>query len=284
MFKKQRTIEEDFMQYNGDALLKESQKKETNILTTIIRILTIFVLLGVLVIGSIFGYKYLKEGNKQLPQTLQPTKQQTPIATPQPNTHQKMYTQAQMQDIMQLVIKNMQKQQQEQSTQKTATKKANSIQSEEDFISLLKKEETDNLQKLEANEVVDKTVSTKKITQQKSHISTDTYNKVVLNKAPNSYDSNVNNLSMQIEHIVQEMKDKKYQQNSNYTEEIKKEVHIRENAMRIIIVRAGDTLSKIARRAYGSAMAYDKILNENPDLIKNPNHIYIGQRLRVPLN
>ena len=38
--------------------------------------------------------------------------------------------------------------------------------------------------------------------------------------------------------------------------------------MRIIVVKRGDTLSKIALRAYGSVNAYTKILEANRDLIK----------------
>jgi len=67
-----------------------------------------------------------------------------------------------------------------------------------------------------------------------------------------------------------------------YTAAIQKEVSARKSEMRFVVVKSGDTLSKIAQRVYGSAMAYDRILKANPDLIKNPNNIYIGQRLRVP--
>jgi nucleoid-associated protein YgaU len=52
--------------------------------------------------------------------------------------------------------------------------------------------------------------------------------------------------------------------------------------MRVIIVKKGDTLTKIALRAYGKVSAYHKLLDANKDLIKNPNNIYVGQRLRVP--
>ncbi|RUM69524.1 MAG: hypothetical protein DSZ07_04455 [Sulfurovum sp.] len=52
--------------------------------------------------------------------------------------------------------------------------------------------------------------------------------------------------------------------------------------MRIIIVKKGDTLSKIAKKAYGSIDAYPKIFMANPEIIKNPNEIFVGQRLRIP--
>jgi len=71
---------------------------------------------------------------------------------------------------------------------------------------------------------------------------------------------------------------------SGYTSSIKKEVSARVAETRVVVVKSGDTLSKIAKRVYGKALAYTRILKANPDLIKNPNNIYIGQRLRVPMN
>jgi len=54
--------------------------------------------------------------------------------------------------------------------------------------------------------------------------------------------------------------------------------------MRFIVVKSGDTLSSLALKAYGRSSAYVKIYKANPDLIKNPNRIYIGMRLRVPVD
>jgi len=69
---------------------------------------------------------------------------------------------------------------------------------------------------------------------------------------------------------------------SSYEQAIKKEIDVHSNEMRIIIVKKGDTLSKIAKKAYGSIDAYPKIFMANPEIIKNPNEIFIGQRLRIP--
>jgi len=69
---------------------------------------------------------------------------------------------------------------------------------------------------------------------------------------------------------------------SSYEQAIKKEIDVRSNEMRIIIVKKGDTLSKIAKKAYGSIDAYPKIFMANPEIIKNPNEIFVGQRLRIP--
>jgi nucleoid-associated protein YgaU len=47
-------------------------------------------------------------------------------------------------------------------------------------------------------------------------------------------------------------------------------------------VKAGDTLSKIAKDAYGDANAYMKIFEANKPMLSNPDKIYPGQKLRIP--
>lgn len=69
----------------------------------------------------------------------------------------------------------------------------------------------------------------------------------------------------------------------NYTTSIKKEVKTRTNEMRYIVVKNGDTLSKIAQKVYGDASKYPKIFKANPDILRRADRIFIGQRLRVPL-
>ena len=46
------------------------------------------------------------------------------------------------------------------------------------------------------------------------------------------------------------------------------------------VVASGDTLALIAIKLYGSALAKDKLLSQNPALRKNPNDLRIGQVLR----
>ena len=70
--------------------------------------------------------------------------------------------------------------------------------------------------------------------------------------------------------------------NKSYTSSIKKEVKTRANAMRIIVVRKGDTLGKIALRAYGNSRDYKKIYQANPDILNRPDKIYVGQKLSIP--
>lgn len=47
-------------------------------------------------------------------------------------------------------------------------------------------------------------------------------------------------------------------------------------------VKAGDTLSKIAKEKYGNASDWKKIHAANADLIKDPDKIQVGWKLRLP--
>jgi len=47
-------------------------------------------------------------------------------------------------------------------------------------------------------------------------------------------------------------------------------------------VQAGDTLSYLAGRFYGSPNKWPKIYEANTKTLKNPHYIYIGQRLQIP--
>ena len=47
------------------------------------------------------------------------------------------------------------------------------------------------------------------------------------------------------------------------------------------MVAAGDTLSKIALKMYGDRKFWRKIYADNKDVLKNPNRIYVGQRLTL---
>jgi len=47
-------------------------------------------------------------------------------------------------------------------------------------------------------------------------------------------------------------------------------------------VVAGDTLSKIAKKFYGSANEYMKIFEANKDQLKDPDKIRVGQKLKIP--
>jgi nucleoid-associated protein YgaU len=48
------------------------------------------------------------------------------------------------------------------------------------------------------------------------------------------------------------------------------------------MVQAGDTLSHLALRFYGSRNKWGKIYQANAKTLKNPDYIYIGQQLMIP--
>lgn len=54
------------------------------------------------------------------------------------------------------------------------------------------------------------------------------------------------------------------------------------DAAREYTVEAGDTLSHIALKYYGNQFRWDKIYEANKPAMKNPNYIYVGQRLLIP--
>ncbi len=112
----------------------------------------------------------------------------------------------------------------------------------------------------------------------------DTYNKVKISE--NTGEDELSKLSNQISSLISDKSTEKQTDNSKeektYTKSLKKEVVTRKNEMRIIVVRKGDTLGRIAKRAYGNVMEYKKIYKANPEILKRPDRIYIGQKLRIP--
>lgn len=48
------------------------------------------------------------------------------------------------------------------------------------------------------------------------------------------------------------------------------------------IIQAGDNLSAIAKRVYGNASAYPRIFEANREVIKDPDLIFPGQKIRIP--
>ena len=47
-------------------------------------------------------------------------------------------------------------------------------------------------------------------------------------------------------------------------------------------VAEGESLSKIAVKYYGDASLYTQIFEANKDILKDPNKIRVGQKLRIP--
>jgi len=54
------------------------------------------------------------------------------------------------------------------------------------------------------------------------------------------------------------------------------------SSMKTYTVKAGDTLSKIAKESLGNANEYMKIFNANKDQLSDPDKIKPGQVLKIP--
>jgi len=192
---------------------------------------------------------------------------------------QKLYTQEEMQEIIEMMIDQINELDKETSVDNPDNDNNDTLGN------TLENYQADSTKKYDDSVVEQKTIESIKNEDikslkedNKSAKEVDHYNKVVIDKNNDNYNSkNIDNISKQIGSIVDDITQNR--PNSNYTNIIKKEVVIREDAMRVIVVKRGDTLSI---RAYGTVKGYQKIFEANRELIKNPNHIYVGQRLRVP--
>jgi len=70
---------------------------------------------------------------------------------------------------------------------------------------------------------------------------------------------------------------------SSYKSALRQESQTRSNAVRSIVVKKGETLWSISKRAYGDGKYYKKILKANPQLTrKRKLFLVIGQVIRVP--
>ena len=54
-------------------------------------------------------------------------------------------------------------------------------------------------------------------------------------------------------------------------------------AYKMYTIKSGDSLSKIAKREYGNANDWHKIFEANKDIIKDPDKIFPGQEIKIPL-
>ena len=57
-----------------------------------------------------------------------------------------------------------------------------------------------------------------------------------------------------------------------------------EDKAEVYEIVSGDTLGAIAKRYYGKASKYMKIFEANRDIIDDPDKIYPGQKIRIPLD
>jgi len=187
-------------------------------------------------------------------------------------------------NIVQLVMMKMKEEQEAQAKEaktsdgENSTTEENSTSSDTELFNSLSQSEVDTVEESKTKDGVKLSKrETAKEASNKEDIK-DTYNKVVL-KDGSSGEDELSKLSNDISTIVES--DNRGSE-SEYAEKLKEEVKQRKKEMRYIIVKKGDTLGKIAKRVYGNVMAYKKIYEANPDILKRPDRIYIGQKLRVP--
>ena len=56
-----------------------------------------------------------------------------------------------------------------------------------------------------------------------------------------------------------------------------------QSAVRVYVVERGDTLSHIAKRYYGNANKWPRLFEANREVIQDPDKIFPGQKIRIPI-
>jgi len=54
-------------------------------------------------------------------------------------------------------------------------------------------------------------------------------------------------------------------------------------AYKLYTIKSGDSLSRIAKHEYGNANDWRRIFEANQDTIKDPDKIFPGQEIKIPL-
>jgi nucleoid-associated protein YgaU len=201
------------------------------------------------------------------------------ISTAAKATGTKKLTPEEMAQIAKLVAQELAKVQQQ--------KGANSAPKNSEDADLIKSleavDETLDAKTPELANIDKKAPETKAQKEVKEILERDTFNKVIVTNKKGGEDEFAK-LTQEIDAILETEEVKKKEKSLAYKKELDQEAKRREKSLRFIVVRPGDTLSSIARRAYGRASAYKKIYEANPELLQNPNKISVGMKLRVPVD
>jgi len=186
-------------------------------------------------------------------------------------------------NIVQMVMQKMNTDKSKESTTAKSDTKPTEDNAEQlqdsKLMESLSDSEVDSLSTVSDN--VDAITETDNSKKASSSDTPNTYNKVVLDDKAGKSSDELSKLSDEISSVI-DTEESASKDNTNYTESITKEVKTREKEMRYVTVKKGDTLGKIAKKVYGNVMDYKKIYEANPDILRRPDRIYIGQRLRVP--
>jgi len=182
-------------------------------------------------------------------------------------------------NIVQMVMQKMNKEKNNEALTKNSEPATEEEVKDNKLVESLSDTEVDSLvSQLEKVDVLSDKDKSKKATSTKT---TDTYNKILVEKESTVENDELSKLSDEISNIIASEDDAK-EDTSEYTEGVTKEVKERKKEMRYITVKKGDTLGKIAKKVYGNVMDYKKIYEANPDILRRADRVYIGQRLRVP--
>ena len=283
---KQNSVNSDYYNSYRDSSYQYNNGK--NYLTLILKILLILLLLGVLLIGFIFISNQIKTA-ETIPQIVQkettikvkeesiskskieelPPKIETEKRSDATPLTQVNLTQDDIANIVAIVMHKL--------NAKSNQKDSNI--GDDDYTKELLLQDVDKLSR--DNLVAVDNINVKKVAKDDiKNSKSNHYNKVVINRPQEEQYTNdtLARLSIELSAINEDS-----DISTNYTREISKEIEVRSNEMRVIVVKEGDTLSKIAKRAYGSYDDYVKIFEANPEIIKNPDQIYVGQKLRIPI-
>ena len=282
MFKREKSqhLENDFNQYGSSSNLniKETKEKEDGSpFGKIIQILTILLLFVITAYLIMFGYKYLIE-KSDIRSNKSPIEH---ISAPIKPDGVKKSGNLKTEDISMIVQAVMAQ------MNNSGNKDKNSQTNDKDLISSLVEAEVDRLDTIQSDTNLEftKERQSAKAEDINSKEKLNRFNKIIVTKKENNLELDaLSRMSMLInEEIDKDFKEEfKKEVKTDYTKSIATEIKTRENEMRFITVKNGDTLSKIALKAYGSVAKYKKIIKANPELIKNKRLIYPGQRLRIP--
>ena len=292
-----------YAQATADAEIKSSGEEGGGGGKKIVIILLLLILIGAL---GYFGWTSMNSGStsEKSAKTAETTTETTKEVTSEPVTSSSTSTEKQVAqqvaqnivserdatkemapediaNIVQMVMSQLnQKDKQSEQTETPATN-SNDQEKDSQLMESLSSAKVDSL----SSETIDSSsISKDDNNKQASKSSEDnTYNKIVV-KSDSSGIDELSKLSNEISDVIgsEDETDSKDSTVSGYTQSITKEVETRQKEMRYIIVRKGDTLGKIAKRAYGNVMDFKKIYKANPELLRRPDRIYIGQKLRIP--
>jgi|GEM_PF-4224064 len=91
-------------------------------------------------------------------------------------------------------------------------------------------------------------------------------------------------LQKQVNQLITLNETPKTDNKKDYKAALQRESNVRNNEMRSIVVKKGETLWAIAQRAYGDGLLYKKIIEANPHVLKKGKVLLIvGQIIRVPI-